>query len=97
MTTADAQELDWQNAPKADCVKAHQILEYLSASVMDYDYLVRIVGAALAAERETCAAIADAYPADAWGHTEEESAAEAIATLIRARSKPPQTGTHPAK
>jgi hypothetical protein len=50
--TVDAQELDWQNASAADRAKAHKILSYLSCSVMDYDYLVRIVAAALAAERE---------------------------------------------
>ena len=77
--------VDWQHAPKSDQETANELLNYLAASVMDYDYLVRVVAAAIAAEREACAQIA-------VGATE---AAE-IATLIRARSKPQRTDTHPS-
>lgn len=44
-------DLDWQNASEDDCTKANEFLGYLSSTVLDYDYLVRIVAAALASER----------------------------------------------
>jgi len=50
----------------------------------DIGPLRRAIAAAVLAERERCAKIADDYAKEAWGCTEEIAAAEGIAALIRA-------------
>ena len=107
--------VDWQHAPKSDQETATKLLSYPAASVMDYDYLVRVVAAAIAAEREACAQIAVGATEVAKTLRNQPGADKAtemqlitmeaamtktaaeIATLIRARSKPPQKDTHPSE
>jgi hypothetical protein len=74
-------DLDWQNAPKADRAKAHELLSYLGVTVLDYDYLVKAVAALVAAERAECARLIE-------GHEELGEARLVIAGQIRQRNLP---------
>ena len=47
----------------------------------------RAILAAVAAEREACAKIADALAAEPWGHPEQGTTCEHIAAVIRARGQ----------
>ena len=50
-------DLDWQNASVKDRATVHDAIKHVALSVLDYDYLVRICAAMIAAERESCAKI----------------------------------------
>lgn len=44
-------KLDWQNTSKEDRIKANALVAHIAFSVLDYDYLVKIIAAALEYER----------------------------------------------